>query len=473
MIASEATPFASTGGLGDVLDSLPKALAASGHEIAVLLPLYQKAVLEDPRVVYERLTITVGVRRYTAKILEQTDSHVRYFFVHLPELFDRPEIYGDYSDSHIRFAALSEAALGVARHLFSPGVIHAHDWPAALVPVLLKNVYTRHPAYLGIKTVLTIHNLAYQGIFPREALSDLGLPERLVGADLLDFQGRVNFLKGAVLASGQIATVSPTYAREIQTPEGGFGLDGVMRMRKNDLTGILNGADYQSWNPESDSAIAQPFSREQLEGKLICKEQLLAEAGLPADGAERPVIAIVSRFAEQKGLDLLASIPHELAAAGISLIAMGNGDPAIEDFFRWFASAYPKQVSVHVGYDPALAHRILAGSDMLLMPSRYEPCGLTQLYAMRYGTLPLVRATGGLNDTVDADTGFRFWSATPEALLECVRTAVRTHAEMRWSEMMRAAMQREFSWAQSARRYTDLYGRTGSQTAVAASPTAG
>ena len=455
MVTSEATPFASTGGLGDVLESLPKALAAD-HEIAVLLPLYQRVALPNPLVIYKGLPVTVGAAQYHANILEQQEAGVRYLFLEIPALYDRPEIYDEYPDNHMRFAALCQAALQVAHYVFTPDIIHCHDWPAALLPLLLGGVYAGHPAYTGIKTILTIHNLAHQGIFPASALAEIGLPPRFA-AGLLGFHGHINLLKGAILASDRITTVSPTYAREIQTPDYGFGLDSELRIREQDLTGILNGADYGNWDPEADPNIAEPFSRDDLHGKRICKEQLLAETELPRERAERPVIAIVSRLAEQKGLDLLQDVSGEVAAGDFSLVVMGNGEGKLQDFFREYAASYPDRVHTHIGYDNALAHRIIAGSDMLLMPSRYEPCGLTQLYAMRYGTIPLVRATGGLTDTVDAETGFRFWSDTPQALLECIRTALRTYTGTRWAEMMRAGMEREFSWAESARRYAGLY----------------
>jgi starch synthase len=462
MVCSETEPFASTGGLADVLGALPKALAEAGQEVAVLLPLYRQAAVPNARVVYERLQFGMGSHGYCADILEQLEYGVRYVFVRLPELYDREGLYGEnlsqYSDNHLRFGALCYAALGVARYLFAPDLLHCHDWQAGLLPVLVREIYQSHPAYLGLKTVFTIHNLPYQGVFPEGVLADMGLPSQLAGPELLGFQNGISFLKGALVCADILTTVSPRYGEEIQTPHYGCGLDGVLRARSHDLVGILNGADYELWNPARDPYLAQPFDRGNLKGKTVCKRALLAEFGLlPQERFEKPLIGIVSRFAGQKGFDLLMQIPHELAAEDVSLVVLGHGEQSIEDFFRWFASAYPDRVAARIGYEDEYAHRILAGSDMLLMPSRYEPCGLNQMYGMRYGTLPLVRATGGLDDTVDADTGFKFWGETAQEMLGCVRAALEVFGTPRWAEMVDAAMQRRFSWDASARKYIRLY----------------
>lgn len=456
MVASEAAPYAKTGGLADVLSALPKALVRAGEEVAVVLPYYRNIAVSSPRVVYERLAFGLGPFRYTANILEKVDAGVRYLFVQIPELYDRPALYGE-TDDHLRFAALCQAALGVARHLFAPNIIHGHDWQAGLLPVYLTDTYANHPAYLGIKTVLTIHNLGYQGQFPLAALADLGLPRRLYDSGLLEFFGGVNFLKAGLIASDRLTTVSRRYAQEIQTPAFGFGLDGLLRARSNVLTGILNGADYSHWDPATDPMIPGHFHPGDLRGKAVCKRALLAEAGLGDTRAGKPLVGVVSRFASQKGFDLLMQIPHEVAAEDVSLVVLGSGDQRYEDFFSWYQSAYPDRVSLRIGYDEAFSHLIEAGSDMFLMPSRYEPCGLNQIYSMRYGTLPLVHATGGLDDTVDADTGFKFWGVTPGELLECIRAALRVYGTPRWTAMMRSSMQRDFSWQASAREYVAMY----------------
>jgi starch synthase len=456
MVSAEAAPFAHTGGLAEVLRALSKALAESGEQVAVVLPLYRGAAAEA-RPIDEHLRVTVGLRSYPATILEQEADGVRYFFFQIPELYDREGLYGDengdFPDNHIRFAALCQAALGVARHIFNPAIIHCHDWHSALLPFLLRHVYNCHPAYIGIKTVFTIHNLGYQGIFPAAALKDLRLPK----TDLLEFWGRVNLMKGAIHTSDLVTTVSPRYAEEIQTPAFGFGLDADLRARSEAIYGIVNGADYETWDPATDEHLPACFDRQHPGGKRECKRALLKELGLPPEREARPVIGIVSRFVPQKGLDLLTKIPHELVAENVSLVALGSGEQMLEDFFHWFAAAYPAKVAVKIGYDDGLAHRILAGSDMLLMPSRYEPCGLNQIYAMRYGTLPVVHATGGLADTVDEGTGFKCQHDDAYALLECIRGAVRRYGSSQWTDMMDAAMQRDFSWHKPAAQYTTLY----------------
>jgi starch synthase len=456
MVASEAAPYAKTGGLADVLSALPKALAQAGEEVAVVLPYYRNIAVANPRPVYERLAFGLGPFRYSANILEKVDGGVRFLFVQIPELYDRPALYGE-SDDHLRFAALCQSALGVARHLFSPNIIHGHDWQAGLLPVFLKDTYANHPSYLGIRTVLTIHNLGYQGQFPIGALADLGLPRRLYDSGVLEFHGGINFLKAGLVASDRLTTVSPRYAQEIQTAPFGFGLDGLLRRRSDVLAGILNGADYSRWDPATDPLIPAHFRPGDMAGKAVCKRALLAEAGLGDARASKPLIGVVSRFASQKGFDLLMQIPHEVAAQDVTLVVLGSGDQRYEDFFHWYQSAYPDRVSVRIGYDDHFAHLIEAGSDMFLMPSRYEPCGLNQIYSMRYGTLPLVHATGGLDDTVDGDTGFKFWGATPGELLECIRAALRVYGTDRWDAMVFSAMKRDFSWEASAQKYLALY----------------
>lgn len=456
MVASEAAPYAKTGGLADVLSALPKALVRAGEQVAVVLPYYRNTAVSNPRPVYERLAFGLGPFRYSANILEKVDAGVRFLFVQIPELYDRPGLYGE-SDDHLRFAALCQSALGVARHLFTPNIIHGHDWQAGLLPVFLKDTYANHPSYLGIKTVLTIHNLGYQGQFPIGVLADLGLPRRLYDSGVLEFHGGINFLKAGLVASDRLSTVSPRYAQEIQTAPFGFGLDGLLRGRSDVLTGILNGADYSRWDPATDSLIPAHFRPDDMAGKALCKQALLAEAGLGDTRASKPLMGVVSRFASQKGFDLLMQIPHEVAAQDVTLVVLGSGDQRYEDFFRWYQSAYPDRVSVRIGYDDHFSHLIEAGSDMFLMPSRYEPCGLNQIYSMRYGTLPLVHATGGLDDTVDGDTGFKFWGSTPSELLECIRAALRVYGTDRWDAMVLSAMKRDFSWEASAQKYLALY----------------
>lgn len=320
----------------------------------------------------------------------------------------------------------------------------------------MKHSNSLHPSYIGIQTLLTIHNLGYQGRFQRSAVADLGLPQTLFDSGVIEHDGLLNFLKSGILFSDRITTVSPTYAREIQTPALGFGLDNVLRSRADRLTGILNGAD-ESWNPATDRDIAARFDRNNLTGKQACKRSLLTELGLPETLMSTPLVGVVSRLVEQKGFDLLMRVPHELAAEGLALAVLGSGEQRFEDFFRWFAAAYPNRIGVRLGYDSALARKITAGSDLFLMPSRYEPCGLNQMYAMRYGTLPVVHATGGLDDTVDPYTGFKFRDETPQVLLQALRRARATYGTPHWNVMVQAAMGRDFSWDAAASEYIRLY----------------
>lgn len=463
MVGSEALPFVKSGGLGHVLGALPKALTEIGHQVAVVLPCYRTLTAGDLTIAYDRLAFALGRSAFSARILFQQRNGVTYFFVQIPALYDRAGLYGenggDYPDNHIRFGALCHAALGITQHLFVPDIVHCHDWQAGLLPALVREVYSGHPARHDLKLIFTVHNLGYQGLFPAAALGDLGLSPRLAAPELLGLHGLVSLLKAGLLYSDLLTTVSPRYAAEIQMPEFGFGLEDLLRRRCADLAGILNGADYTEWNPLTDGKIAARYDRGRLPGKHECKRALLREMGLPADLEGKPLIGIVSRFAAQKGFDLVAQIPHELAAEDSALVVHGDGDRSTEDFFRWFAATYPRKVAVRIGFDDGLAHRIHAGCDMLMVPSRYEPCGLSQIYSLRYGTLPLVRATGGLDDTIDGETGFKFWGYTGGELLECVRAALRTYGSPRWDVMQQAAMSRNFSWDDPAGRYSEQYGR--------------
>jgi starch synthase len=462
MVASEAAPFAKTGGLADVVGSLPAALHSAGHQVAVLLPRYREMKLDAVRRIYDALPIWLGGTLYDTSVY-QAGEEIPYYFLDCPELYDRDGIYGtplgDFPDNHIRFAVLSRAALEVARRIFRPEVIHCHDWQSGLVPTYMDTALVGDPTFLGIKTLLTIHNLGYQGLFPPEALADVGLPASLFQPGGLEFFGRVNFLKAGIVYSDAINTVSKAYAREIQTPEYGFGLDGLLRSRGSDLSGILNGVDYAQWSPETDPYLAANYSAKDLSGKRICKRELLREFGLdPEEAAARPLIGIVSRFAAQKGFDLISGVGEALAHEDLSLIVQGSGDARYEKIFQDLAQSYPSKIGVRVAYDEGRAHRIEAGSDMFLMPSRYEPCGLNQIYSLQYGTIPVVRATGGLDDTIDESTGFKFQEYTGEALLEAIREALAEFQQPEsWTARMLLAMSKDFSWKRSAREYGDLY----------------
>ena len=460
MVASEARPFAKTGGLADVVGSLPAALHAIGENVAVLLPRYRGLELEGRRI-YDHLPIWLGGVSYSTSVYQVGES-VPYYFLDCPELYDREGLYGtargDFPDNHIRFGLLSRAALEISRRIFRPRVIHCHDWQSALVPAYLR-MFTGDPTFIGIKTLFTIHNLGYQGLFPKGALADVGLPDTLFHPDALEFYGRVNFMKAGILYSDALSTVSKTYAREIQTPEYGWGLDGLLRSRSAVLSGILNGVDYSQWNPETDPYIAANYSPADLSGKTLCKYALLHEFGFEKKAAQdRPLIGIVTRLAGQKGADLIAAIGEDLANEQLTLIALGSGEALYEQVLLDLALAHPDNIAVRIGYDDQLAHRIEAGADMFLMPSRYEPCGLNQIYSLRYGTIPIVRATGGLDDTIEEDTGFKFQEYLASALLEAIHAALAEFRRPeRWVARMERAMSKDFSWDVSALEYSRLY----------------
>ncbi|MEX2261331.1 MAG: glycogen synthase GlgA [Bryobacteraceae bacterium] len=463
MVGSEAAPFAKTGGLADVLGALPAALHELGDEVAVLLPRYGSIPLAELERIYDSLEIWLGPARYETSVY-RTGRGATYYFLDCPQLYDRPGLYGDaegdYPDNHIRFAVLSRAALEIARRIFRPHILHCHDWQAGLTPVYKKTLFAQDPTFLAMRTLFTIHNLGYQGLFPKQALPQIGLDETAFVPEGIEFFGRVNLLKGGLKYSDALTTVSKAYAREIQTSRYGFGLDGVLRARARVLTGILNGADYSEWNPETDRWIAANYSADDLSGKRACKRDLLAEFGLPETAMEQPVLGVVARLTSQKGADLIAEVAPDLPAEDAYLVVLGSGDAKYETQFAKLALAFPGRICVRLGYDNQLAHKIEAGSDMFLMPSQYEPCGLNQIYSLRYGTPPVVRATGGLDDTIEEDTGFKFQEYSAKALLDCIRTAVAAYRDRDcWVERMRRCMRKDFSWNISAKEYSALYRR--------------
>jgi starch synthase len=328
------------------------------------------------------------------------------------------------------------------------------------VPALLRSSFSTDPTFLGVKTLFTIHNLGYQGLFPKAALEEAGLDPEIFRPGGIEFFGQISYIKGGIAFADALNTVSPTYAREIQTPEYGFGLDGALRSRADVLSGILNGVDYREWAPEADTLIPARYSADDLSGKRVCKQHLVEEFGLPWAAMERPLAGVVSRFTRQKGTDILAEVANQLVAEDMYLVALGSGDPEYEAFFRHMAVEHPGRIALRVGFDNALAHRIEAGADLFLMPSRYEPCGLNQIYSLRYGTVPVVRATGGLDDTIEESTGFKFAEYSGAAFLEAVRAATRAFSDsVQWQEMMRRGMGKDFSWKASAARYSALYRR--------------
>jgi starch synthase len=463
MVSSEAAPFAKTGGLADVVGSLPLALRSHGDEVAVVIPRYQNIELKSLRRVWDNLGVYFGPDAYPFSIY-QAPAEYPVYLVDCPPLFDRKGFYGesglDYPDNHIRFAVFCRAALNVARVLFRTDIFHCHDWQTGLVPAYLRTTFATDPTFLGCRTLFTIHNLGYQGLFPKTALAEVALDPAVYRPDGMEFFGRISYIKAGIEFADALSTVSPTYAREIQTAEYGFGLDGALRDRANVLSGILNGVDYAEWNPRTDPLIPTHYDTEDLGGKAVCKRKLLEEFSLPAEAMERPLLGIVSRFTRQKGTDLLAEIAAQLMAEDVYLVALGTGDPEYEEFFRLMQQQHPGRIAVRIGFDNALAHRIEAGADIFLMPSHYEPCGLNQIYSLRYGTVPVVRATGGLDDTIKEGTGFKFAEYSGPALLETVRTAVRAFADRDgWQRMMRQGMHEDFSWKTSAAAYSELYRR--------------
>jgi len=484
--ASECVPFSKTGGLADVVGALPRALAALGHQVSVYVPRYRQTKLTDPQTVVRSITIPFDDKyRFCSIVTAGSSAGVRFYFVDYPPYFDREALYGtpagDYPDNAERFAMFSRAIIEASKILGVPHVFHCHDWQSALVPVMLRTLYAEDPAFREVGTVFTIHNMGYQGLFPPDTLPLLMLPWELLTISKMEFFGQVNFLKGALVHSDFVTTVSKKYSQEIQTTENGFGLEGVLRNRAATVAGILNGVDYDEWNPQTDKFIAAKYSPQDLTGKLKCKQDLLNAFGLTdAVNSKVPVIGIVSRFAAQKGFDLIAQIIDRLAREQMIMVVLGSGDKLYEEMFQRLNKQYPNKFVAKVAFDNVIAHKIEAGADMFLMPSRYEPCGLNQIYSLKYGTVPIVRATGGLDDTIEPwdarsgkGTGFKFSDYTGEVLLATIRQALLGYQDpSSWQTLMRNGMGRDFSWGASAREYGKIYDRVrhlrGAEAAAAA-----
>ena len=471
MIASEASPYAKTGGLADVVGSLPRALSRLGHDVDVVIPRYRGVTVGE---LIDRVRVPQVGQVTEAEVYAQAVNGVRYVFIDQPEYFDRDYLYGvsghDYPDNAERFAFLARAALewaGASRDPYD--VVHGHDWQAGLVPVLLDRTFASHPTLRRIPTVFTIHNLAYQGIFDASWLPRLGLGWDLMHIDALEFWNRISFLKGGIVFSQVITTVSPRYAQEIQAPEYGFGFDGILRAKASDLVGILNGIDYDQWDPARDPHLPEPYSASKLEGRAAAKHKLIERMGLPMtpETFDRPLIGLISRLVDQKGFDLLAALSDELPRLDASIVLLGSGERRYEDLWLGLAARFPTLIGARIGFDEGLAHLIEGGSDLFLMPSRFEPCGLNQMYSLRYGAVPVVRATGGLYDTVrnfepatGSGTGFTFDDYTPQALLDTLQWALSVYEDKpMWRRMQAAGMTQDFSWAASARQYVGVYQR--------------
>ncbi len=468
-VASECAPFVKTGGLADVVGGLPKALAPFGVEVRVMLPAYP--ALAEVAAAGEEVLNAGSFHGGPARLVATRTAGLDLLLLDAPHLFDRPgnPYLGadgvDWPDNHLRFGALSLAAAQVARGELDgwrPDLVHAHDWQAGLVPA-----YLRLDAKLAPPTVLTIHNIAFQGLFPAASITELGLPKAAFNADGYEYYGHVGFLKAGLIYADRITTVSPTYARELMSPDYGLGLEGVLAARRADLTGILNGVDLDVWNPETDPAIASVYSNRALKRKAANKAALEARFGLTAN-ADAPLFCVVSRLTRQKGLDLLLETLPRLRARGARLVVLGAGEADLQAGFLEATRRDPGSVGVVIGYDEPLSHLMQAGSDAILIPSRFEPCGLTQLYGLRYGTLPVVARTGGLADTViDANdaalaagcaTGFQFAPVTAAALGDAIDRVCDAFADApTWRSMIRRAMRHPVGWDRSAATYTALY----------------
>jgi len=473
-VSSEVAPFAQSGGLADVVAGLPAAQAELGLDAAVVVPLY-RGVAE--RLHAEGITLdggvplpfTLGSTTFEAALRIADVGRVRYGFLDCAPLYDRSGgLYGpggpaDWGDNHLRFGALGKAAIVAGDALLGgpPEVLHVHDWQGAPAAIFAR--VTGLPSAI----VTTIHNLAFRGIYPKSTMTELGIPWSMFTVKLLEFYDQVSLLKGGLAVADAATTVSPTYAQEILTPERGEVLDGFLRWDVKRLVGIVNGIDAAAWDPAHDSALPAPFSRDSLAGKAVCRTALAEEVGLPLADHE-PLVAVIARMTGQKGLDLIADIVPEIAALGARLVVLGAGEPGLEDRFRWLAQTFDAHVSTTIGFDGAFARRIYGGSDLFVMPSRFEPCGLGQLYAMRYGSIPIVHAAGGLRDTVidpgDAElahgrgTGFRFEPASAPKLLAALERAMRMFRDRAaFTALRRAAMARDSSWTVPAHEYMQLY----------------
>ena len=473
MITSEATPFAQTGGLGEVLSALPAELAKLGLHVDVLMPKYRGITSDVYSIEKTDLSIefTLNAKKVSARIWQlETGTQCRYLFLECDEYYDREHLYGspekDYDDNAERFVFLTRAAIEMAiGGKVHYDLFHAHDWQAALTPVYLRTLYVGAPRLEECASVMTIHNLGYQGIFWHLDMPLVGVGWEFFTPQHMEFHGRLNLLKSGIIFADEVSTVSPGYRDEILSSEFGFGLEGVLNEKRDHLAGILNGVDYNIWNPATDSFLAANYGPEDLSNKAVCKADLQKIAGLPLL-EDIPVITMVSRLSNQKGIDLLQGAIKSLMEHDLQLVLLGTGESRYQKSFTEIAYKFPDKVATFLRYDYALAHKIFAGGDMLLAPSRYEPCGINQLYALKYGSVPIVRATGGLKDTVeqfdpqrDSGTGFKFHRPEAFALEATLLKAVKVYKEEpdSWRKLMIRCMTKDFSWKRSAVEYAKLY----------------
>jgi starch synthase len=471
--ASEVVPFAKTGGLADVAAGLPAALRELGHDVRVIMPKYRSVDVSGGSLkkTGERIHASVGDVIRTGELFTATlPSGVPVYLVRNDHFFDRDDLYGtskgDYPDNASRFIFFSRAILDAMKGMdFWPDVLHLNDWQTGLAALYLKT-YQGFAGYDKVASLFTIHNLGYQGLFWHYDLPLTGVGWDYFTPEGIEFYGKVSFLKAGLIYADGISTVSRKYAREMQTREFGFGLEGVLQERSRDLSGILNGVDYDTWDPATDPLIPAPYSSHNLKGKKACKKALLAEFGLTGN-LERPLIGCVSRLTSQKGFDLIAAIEKDMMEADLAMVVLGTGDEKYERFFSRLSKKYPGRVGVKITYDNRVAHLIEAGSDLFLMPSRYEPCGLNQMYSLKYGAVPIVRATGGLDDTVinfnprtRSGNGFKFAEYSPKKLSATLRRALRIYRDkVLWKDLVKNAMECDFSWSRPALEYEKLYSR--------------
>jgi starch synthase len=471
LASSEVVPFAKTGGLADVAGALPKALQKLGIDVRVIMPKYKGIEEEGFPLTYtgEHISCLISEKSIDAEIVESRYDDVTVYLIDKDEYYYRDSLYstqdGDFIDNAERFIFFSKAILETVKKTgFIPDCIHCNDWQTALVPVFLKTLYRQDPLLSKIATLLTIHNLGYQGLFWHLDWHLLDIGWEYFTPSFLEFYGKINCLKGGIVFSDILNTVSKKYSEEIQTAEFGCGIEGIIQTRQSDLYGIVNGIDYDEWNPKDDAYIPAPYGANGLGGKKTCKAALQRAFGLPVDDA-KPVISSISRLADQKGFDLVSEGFERFLSLGVQYVLLGTGERKYHELFSHLAEKYPDSFSVKIIYDNALAHLIEAGSDMFLMPSRYEPCGLNQLYSLRYGTVPIVRAVGGLDDTIRDDegssqsrTGFKFHDYTVDAMIQAVERALASYRNPpEWNSLVRRCMDQDFSWEKSAREYKTLY----------------
>ncbi len=450
--ASEVVPFAKTGGLADVTGALPLELESLKQEVIIIMPRYK--AIQEPKFSIKRLNTDIS---YAV-----IGKNIKVYFIENDLYFNRDGLYqdktGDYKDNLDRFSYFSRRVPELLKEInFKADIIHCHDWQSALIPIYLKTLYAGNQFYKNTRTVFTIHNIGYQGLFPKDEFPKLGIDWKFFNMEMLEFYDKVNLLKGGMVFSDIINTVSPTYAKEIQTKEFGYGLEGVLVKRKKDVFGILNGLDYTIWDPKSDKFIAKNFSVENIQDKYKNKQDLQGICALPVK-TDVPLFGIVSRLAEQKGFDILADAIEKICKMNLQLVILGTGDAKYHAILEDIVKKYPKVISLHLKFDDTLAHKIYAGSDIFLMPSKYEPCGLGQLISMSYGTIPLVFKTGGLADTVTDSDGFVFGKYNKDELIKTIDKAIKAFKNKKeWLRLMQKAMKNNFSWRESAKEYVALY----------------